>query len=1182
MNTNYTVLNMKNKIFILVFFQLILNVFLNAQTPIKYSENIPSSPTAMNFTKYGVIPVTLYSGMASNSIPLYELQEGSINLPITLSYNNRGYKPSEYAGSTGLGWNVQAEGMVTRIVRGQVDENPEMVDINNYIGYADIKMKFEDFADISQSKYSQKILSEISSGITDGEPDIYTFNFGGHSGNFIIRNNEAIFMPKQNIKVKITTTVSGNIFVFTTENGTAYLFGTSGFETTEPHDWNQPKPYVKPYVSAWHLTKITSSDKSHFVDFYYNVQKVKHENNIGGSYNLTYSDTGTPTGAYSTFANYGAFISSKVLTKITALPSNQTLNFNSGALRTDIKDYQNSYTLATLGNITITNMHNDLIKKWVFTYNYFGTNSFKKLKLLSVHQENSSNETLNKHSFNYNNENAELPDKDTKGIDHWGYYNGQNNNNCLIPAEILPTGTMVGAIPGNRTPDKNYGMNTVLSKIIYPTGGYSLFEYEQNMYYKENSSNTIQIPLDMALEYNSNNAILEDDNYYYVKTNYVLRICEQQDIKFTYNFESPNNTTTNGFDVLYPVFTIRKVWNECDDIPSTNPNTKIWDRTGMFFPIDDSGNYQVSDIVNLEPGTYNIEIKFRSDISQFYGSIISSQQNSTNSLYEFGPGLRVSEIKNYNKDNTLLTHKRYEYLKDDDTSSGIMISPSGYNLSDYTDVCYNIGSMKTTYKYTYHDNLESNVSSLLNEKLYYSKVTEYTVGDTDELKSEYYFTSFDYYYAGVELTKQIDYNYDWTSSTYYKNHIKEFTYNIIDEDLNITSLESKLSITQNACEINAHILPIDNTIDPADTRKYYNTLYAGKTNSIAIGLKKLTAENEKFFYYTNNVLTNTVVTDKVYNYHSDTPHYPYEIIQNTSTTKTNYTNPDYCYDYNLLDASVKLPLQIETDYTQSLLSIIGTYMINRGTNYNSFITYYNAYNALRNNKKTELNTYNTALDNKINSESDLSKKATLMMQRDNILTFPLQQKRYVKDGTKKLIGAEKYVFTAWGGSVQFSEFWNCEIDAPIDLALFTENLYKKKVTNFQDSQSNLLGQNQDDAIDYAYIWGYNNTYPIAKITNATHANVMSVLDASVLSNNPSKDEVQAYLAPLAINNATKNAQVTFFTYKPAVGMKTMTDPRGVTTYYEYDNFNRLKQTYIIENGEKKILQKNDYHYATQQ
>jgi hypothetical protein len=1174
---------MKNKIFIVVFFQLILSIFLNAQTPIKYSENIPSSPTAMNFTKYGVIPVTLYSGMASNSIPLYELQEGSINLPITLSYNNRGYKPSEYAGSTGLGWNIQAEGMVTRIVRGQVDENPEMVDINNYIGYADIKMKFEDFADISQSKYSQKILSEISSGITDGEPDIYTFNFGGHSGNFIIRNNEAIFMPKQNIKVKITTTVSGNIFVFTTENGTAYLFGTDGFEISEPSDFHQNKPAVKPYVSAWHLTKITSSDKSHFVDFYYNVQKVKHENNIGGSYKLTYSDTGTPTGAYSTFANYGASISSKVLTKITALPSNQTLNFNSGALRTDIKDYQNSYTLATLGNIAITNMHNDLIKKWVFTYNYFGTNSFKKLKLLSVHQENSSNETLNKHSFNYNNENAELPDKDTKGIDHWGYYNGQNNNNCLIPAEILPTGTMVGAIPGNRTPDKNYGMNTVLAKITYPTGGYSLFEYEQNLYYNNasNNNNAITIPQNFYIEYNPDNAVWDNDDYY-VKSGFSFPICEQQNVNFTYRFKMPNKTSTSlGAEVFYPVFRIVKVWNECDDVASINPNTEIWKRTGKFWPIDENGTYEVSDVVNLTPGTYSVQVKINSEISSFYSCLNYKEVGNISSSYKFGPGLRISEIKNYNKDNTLLTHKRYEYLKDDGTSSGVMISPSSYKISDYIDRLYTSGSIKESFNLTYYDNLESNISSLMNEKLYYSKVSEYTVRSADQLKSDYYYSSYDYYYAGVDLTKQIDFNYDAASSNYIQNHSKEFSYSIVDEDLNIMCLESKLSIMQRLSG-NTYLLPIDNSLDNQDPNKYYNQLYSENSYIIPVGLKKLTAENEKFFYYTNNVLTNTVVTDKVYNYHSDTPHYPYEIIQNTSTTKTNYTNPVYCYDYNLLDTSVKLPLQIETDYTQSLLSIIGTYMINRGTNYNSFITYYNAYNALRNNKKTELNTYNTALDNKINSESDLSKKATLMMQRDNILTYPLQQKRYVKDGTKKLIGAEKYVFTAWGGSVQFSEFWNCEIDAPIDLALFTENLYKKKVTNFQDSQSNLLGQNQDDAIDYAYIWGYNNTYPIAKITNATHANVMSVLDASVLSNNPSKDEVQAYLAPLATNNATKNAQVTFFTYKPAVGMKTMTDPRGVTTYYEYDNFNRLKQTYIIENGEKKILQKNDYHYATQQ
>jgi YD repeat-containing protein len=43
-------------------------------------------------------------------------------------------------------------------------------------------------------------------------------------------------------------------------------------------------------------------------------------------------------------------------------------------------------------------------------------------------------------------------------------------------------------------------------------------------------------------------------------------------------------------------------------------------------------------------------------------------------------------------------------------------------------------------------------------------------------------------------------------------------------------------------------------------------------------------------------------------------------------------------------------------------------------------------------------------------------------------------------------------------------------------------------------------------------------------------------------------------------------------------MTSQTDPRGVTTYYEYDTFNRLKRTYIKENGVEKTIQTYDYHY----
>lgn len=118
-----------------------------------------------------------------------------------------------------------------------------------------------------------------------------------------------------------------------------------------------------------------------------------------------------------------------------------------------------------------------------------------------------------------------------------------------------------------------------------------------------------------------------------------------------------------------------------------------------------------------------------------------------------------------------------------------------------------------------------------------------------------------------------------------------------------------------------------------------------------------------------------------------------------------------------------------------------------------------------------------------------------------------------------------------------------------------------------------------------YLWSYNKQYPVAKIENATYAMLCGPL-STVWNNlqnasNPTRDEIESVrMAHTYYSGAMM--QITTYTYKPFVGMTSSTDPRGITTYYDYDEFNRLKQTYIIENGEKKILQKYDYHYATQQ
>jgi uncharacterized protein RhaS with RHS repeats len=53
-----------------------------------------------------------------------------------------------------------------------------------------------------------------------------------------------------------------------------------------------------------------------------------------------------------------------------------------------------------------------------------------------------------------------------------------------------------------------------------------------------------------------------------------------------------------------------------------------------------------------------------------------------------------------------------------------------------------------------------------------------------------------------------------------------------------------------------------------------------------------------------------------------------------------------------------------------------------------------------------------------------------------------------------------------------------------------------------------------------------------------------------------------------------NAQVTTYTYKPLVGMQSMTDPRGVVTNYNYDSFGRLKSVAKVGRQEEWY----DYHY----
>ena len=65
------------------------------------------------------------------------------------------------------------------------------------------------------------------------------------------------------------------------------------------------------------------------------------------------------------------------------------------------------------------------------------------------------------------------------------------------------------------------------------------------------------------------------------------------------------------------------------------------------------------------------------------------------------------------------------------------------------------------------------------------------------------------------------------------------------------------------------------------------------------------------------------------------------------------------------------------------------------------------------------------------------------------------------------------------------------------------------------------------------------------------------------------------------SSKTIGNQTTTYTYIPYVGVSSMKDPRGITTYYSYDSAGRLIEEYQLVNGQKQILHVYQYHIKTE-
>ena len=136
------------------------------------------------------------------------------------------------------------------------------------------------------------------------------------------------------------------------------------------------------------------------------------------------------------------------------------------------------------------------------------------------------------------------------------------------------------------------------------------------------------------------------------------------------------------------------------------------------------------------------------------------------------------------------------------------------------------------------------------------------------------------------------------------------------------------------------------------------------------------------------------------------------------------------------------------------------------------------------------------------------------------------------------------------------------------------NLENRIVYNRYDSKGNPEEIFLQDGTPVFYIWGYNQTQPIAKIENTTFLAVQSQIEnLRTLSNNG--NEAALIYALNLLRNSLPNAMTTTYTYKPLVGISTVTDPKGNQITYQYDSNNRLQN---VKDKNGNIVSENQYNY----
>ena len=1164
----------------LIYAQVIQQEFPKATPPVVY-----------NFIKYGDIPVSESSGAIGISIPIYTIKHDGFEFPLQLTYHSGGHKVVEEASWVGLGWDLKI-GNVVQMVQGENDlEFPVylpdyhasilMAEMNETLastGSQPISSPYYGFYGFWSHKYPKNGSMDDwedelhgNSPISDMEPDIFIANFNGHSLKFLIdpdNTNNYVVLDKRGYKIGRS---SNNGWVITDAQGVQYYFDelnqsqinsyTSGKVSyskafpdadfsSDIQTGGSPKHYNS---NTWQLTKIITK-VGREINFQYSGNVTISAESISYQWDLSKVTSVTSHDQPPTYGPidflYGSFprgdapigqVSCSKENTATEISYLTAIEFNGGNSILDF-DLTNRLDINNAKKIqSITLSHNNIpLKSFVFNYDYYvsdytgcgyvcnksQTELTHRLKLESFKEQG-------KPSYQFNYDLTKLPPKNSFAQDYWGYYNGMLNNNSILPnvkrLRYSPDITMnlpsyfmdlISYNTTNNSADLTYAKASVLEEIIYPTGGKTVFDFDLN---------------------SLSNQILPDKNYDEIP------ISEQ--ISISSNSATSNNNDKGGFSI---------------------PNSSTVSCTGHV-------------TMNCYDKAANLDNVFA---RIFMLSIVHKDEyESNNTLFwqKFNSGV-------YEKEQV---YERVLKLENDvitkvpeDDNFVLELSPSNFYVA-VVQTDPNYGVYPPTIMVSMLINIDGSYLPEFNQTeshgngLRVKSITNYS---GNEFVNKKVYT----YEEGKVPLPRVFYK-DWRISDYHEDLVVDcYNYNIFQ-------FKTSSFITVN---------PIG-----AGNGVYYSKVTISDVNEQGIPNGRV----EKYF---------TSLPDE---YHAANPsNYVWGV--SLPSFRTGFNNglltSEKIYDTEGLIKSIKYDYLTKTydKFYGARYKFLGSYhnpsgygIFTGGNHSNGMFSFYPIF-------KTE-----TLLEKKITTSKleglDVITEEEITYTDDNLIR---NQNFIQSDGREtgntyfypddvpsisELSSSESSIITQLNKQNQhrigevikissytgqnttkevirtYNNFEGNTLPASVKVAYDSDLFIDEAVFDKYDTKGNLLKYHKQDDIYNYYIWSYNSQYPVAQIQTANASSsiissIQSCVDGLSLSNSDDYSSINEDIGKLkgCLSTVPDNSgyMVTYYTYKPLVGMTSQTDPSGKTTYYEYDAFGRLE---TIKDQDGKMLKHIEYNYA---